>query len=713
MTYLPSAQWPTYEGSLGFSLNAKSTTFTLWAPTATSVTLRLFETGNNSEPIQSYELKPHHDGAWRVNIRKRLDGTYYDYLVAFQDGTVNRTSDPWGIASGINGERSLVIDEDRVAPANWHKDKSPKFSAHSTVIWETHVSDYSSDVDGGFNPDHRGRFLAFTDEHTCVTSEVDGKTLTSPTGLDYLKKLGITHVQLMPIYDFCTVNEINLDKARKNGENVDSLYNWGYDPDAYNVPEGAYSTDPYDGTVRIRECKAMISSLHAHGLRVVMDVVYNHMYHADNAFERTAPGYFCRRNEESILSNGSGCGNDMASERPMFRRFIIESLLHWARCYHIDGFRFDLMGLIDTETLNQARQALDKLPDGKNILMYGEPWSAGFTAVSEGTSMGDKLGRHNLDDRIGWFSDETRDTLKGNVMDHHEHGYINGNEFWTSDSARQALDGWRGTPSAGKKVGQIIQYISAHDDLTLWDKLCISLREKPSDCDFYAKDANSVADLFTANMLAAGMVLCSAGLPFMLSGEEFGRTKGGNDNTYKSGVNVNKLDWVRSQKFEPLVRWYKDLISLRSKHKSFYDSKRVQIPASNKTVLASLIGDDVIVCVNPMYNSDACVTLPELSGNVDFKASGKASGKASCKESCNDWSIVLDSSFYFADWTGKDAKCANIESCERKDSHSVNDSRLEDLDSKNLNTGSHVLHIPSRTFVVLSKSGNAAQTPKK
>ena len=176
---------------------------------------------------------------------------------------------------------------------------------------------------------------------------------------------------------------------------------------------------------------------------------------------------------------------------------------------------------------------------------------------------------------------------------------------------------------------------------------------------------------------------------------------------------MNKLDWVRSQKFEPLVRWYKDLISLRAKHKSFYDSKRVQIPASNKTVLASLIGDDVIVCVNPMYNSDACVTLPELSGNVDSKASGKASGKASCKESCNDWSIVLDSSFYFADWTGKDAKCANIESCDRKDSHSVNDSRLEDSDSKNLNTGSHVLHIPSRTFVVLSKSGNADQTPKK
>lgn len=667
MTNPSSATWPMYDGPLGFNLNAKSTTFTVWAPTAQAVTLRLFEAGNNSEPIQTHEMKPLTDGAWRTNFRKRLDGVYYDYLVTFPDGTVNRTCDPWGVASGVNGERSLVIDEDRVTPANWHKDKSPKFVRHAMVVWETHVADFSNDPNGGFNPEHRGQYLAFTDEHTTLQSE-NSSTTDFPTGLDYLKQLGVTHVQLEPIYDFATVDEAALDAARKNGasaEELDSLYNWGYDPHAYNVPEGAYSSNPYDGTVRIRECKAMIAALHANGQRVIMDVVYNHMYRsAENAFELMVPGYFCRRNADDSFANGSGCGNEMASEHPMFRKFIIKSLLHWARDYHIDGFRFDLMGLTDTETLNQARAALDELPGGKDIVMYGEPWGASDPAVDEKIPMGDKDGRNTLNERIGWFSDESRDSLKGNVMNHLDRGYVNGNEFWCCDAARQTLDAWRDTPSAGKEVGQIVQYTSAHDDLTLWDKLCISMRENATDLEFSAQDAQQVADIMNANMFAAGMILCSAGTPFMLSGEEFGRTKHGCDNSYNRGILLNQLDWERAERFQPLVQWYRALIKLRADYSSLYDGKRKQLTTSNRTVLATRIGNNIIVCANPMYHEDATVELPLIHS-----------------EKSHGWHCVLNSSDYFAKWTG-----------EQPDS----EVRIESEGS------STTLHLPKRTFVVLS-----------
>lgn len=669
MTFPSSATWPVYEGPLGFTLNPKSTTFTAWAPTAQAITLRLFETGNNSEPTQTHEMKPLRDGAWRAIFRKRLDGVYYDYLVTFPDGTVKRTCDPWGIASGVNGERSLVIDEDRVTPANWHKDKSPKFVRHAMVVWETHAADFSSDPRGGFKPEHRGQYLAFTDEHTTLQSESSSATATTlPTGLDYIKQLGVTHVQLEPIYDFSTVDEVAIDNARKNNasaEELDSLYNWGYDPHAYNVPEGAYSSNPYDGTVRVRECKAMIAALHANGQRVIMDVVYNHMYKAaENAFECMAPGYFCRRNEDGTFANGSGCGNEMASEHPMFRKFIIESLLHWAKDYHIDGFRFDLMGLMDTETLNQARAALDELPGGKDIVMYGEPWGASEPAVDEKLPMGDKEGRETLNERIGWFSDESRDSLKGNVMNHLDRGYVNGNEFWCADAARQALDAWRDTPSAGKEVGQIVQYTSAHDDLTLWDKLCISMRDNAGESDFNACDAQQVADIINANMFAAGMILCSAGTPFMLSGEEFGRTKYGCDNSYNRGIILNQLDWARTEQFQPLVKWYRALIALRAEHSALYDGKRKQLPASNKTVLATRVGNNLIVCANPMYNADATVELPVIHS-----------------EKTQGWHCVLDSTDYFAEWTHtQPTQAASI----------VNDGNT------------HTLHIPSRTFVVLS-----------
>ena len=409
----------------------------------------------------------------------------------------------------------------------------------------------------------------------------------------------------------------------------------------------------------------MIGALHKNGMRVVMDVVYNHMFEAaSNVFESVAPGYFCRRKSDGSFANGSGCGNEMASDHPMFRRFMIESILHWARCYHVDGFRFDLMGLTDAETLNMIRAELDKLDGGKDILMYGEPWGADAAAVPDDCPMGDKDGRGFLDSRIGWFSDESRDTLKGNVMDHHDRGYVNGNEFWTADPVRNAFNGWRGMPCAGKSVGQIVQYVSAHDDLTLWDKLCISMRDNASSCDFDASDPNSVADIFSANILSAGLILCSAGMPFMLGGEEFGRTKHGCDNSYNRGVLMNQLDWSRAERFQPLVEWYSALIKLRAKNAEFYDAQRTHLTASDNTVLAEQIGRDLIVCVNPMNDASAAIDLPA--------------------KSASPWRCVLDSTEYFAKWTGHDSGSCVSMLCDD-------------------NGSQRAVHVPPRTFVVLSR----------
>lgn len=661
--------WPIYDGDLGCKLNAQSTTFTLWAPTASSVTLRLFVSGSNSEPKQTHQLQPARDGAWSVTIAKRLDGIYYDYLVSFADGSTNRTSDPWGVASGVNALRSLIIDDTRVCPAHWDTDVAPEFNRHATVVWETHVADFSSDPHGGFKPEYRKQYLAFTQTDTCLHSD-NGTAQDFPTGVNYLKQFGVTHVQLEPIYDFATIDEAQIHAADATTD-VDQLYNWGYDPAQYNVPEGAYASDPHDGTVRIRECKAMIAALHKSGLRVVMDVVYNHMFaSAQNAFESVAPGYFCRRNEDGSFSNGSGCGNDMASERPMFRRFIIESLVHWARDYHIDGFRFDLMGLIDTDTLNLARKALDELDGGKDILMYGEPWGAGPTVNEGHLFFGDKAGRGHLDERIGWFSDETRDTLKGHVLDHHARGFVNGNEYWTHDAARNALNGWRDTPSAGKSVGQIIQYVSAHDDLTLWDKLCISMRENPSQEDFLAQtpDNNAcLADIVNANMLAAGMILASAGIPFLLSGEEFGRTKMGDDNSYRSGVLINQLDWCRAQRFMPLVDWYRTLIALRREYPALYDGERHYLPVPEDPIIAVRIGEDLIVCVNPIQDHAVTLSLPTDDADGAQQA----------------WHCVADSNNYYSQWAG----CSQVERAQLMTGESGENT---------------VLRLPSRTFAVLA-----------
>lgn len=403
-------------------------------------------------------------------------------------------ADPWAHAAGVNGRRSMVVDLPRTDPEGWDADRMPEVPIAQTVVWETHVGDFSNDPAGGFPESHRGKYLAFTDLGTTLGGHPD-----FPTGLSYLKKLGITAVQLMPIYDFGSVDET-----------ICSRYNWGYDPVNYNVPEGSYSTNPYDGSVRIREVKQMVQALHNAGIKVIMDVVYNHMFSPDNWFERIVLEYFLRRKPNGALSNGSGCGCDMATERAMFRRFVVESVAYWAREYHLDGFRFDLMGLIDVDTMNAVRAALDEIPDrGPSILMYGEPWSASATAALPGTVLADKAGLPQLDNRIGHFCDTTRDAIKGHVFFSDRPGYVNGGMHENAASVRDAVNAWRASKQPEGVAGQVIQYVSAHDDLTLWDKLCASLAAKSLGSAVSEGDNENSVDvpkaLYDADLSEAGL----------------------------------------------------------------------------------------------------------------------------------------------------------------------------------------------------------------
>ncbi len=544
-----AAALPAYTGKdLGASWQKDHTVFKLWAPTASAVRVLLYATGSDDEPdaalYGSCPMEPAGQGVWQAHVEGDLAGVYYVYGLQFEGREEEvLTADPYAKACGINGRRSMVIDLASAAPEGWDKDRRPDIPAHARCIWETHVGDFSADPAGGVPEEWRGKYLGFTVENTCLDGD-PGK----PTCLAYLKQLGISHVQLMPIFDFDRT-----DEADPKG------YNWGYDPLNYNVPEGSYSTDPYHGEVRVRECRAMIAAIHKAGLGVVMDVVYNHTYQADGWLERTAPGYYCRRTPDGHLTNGSGCGCDLASERRMMRKYIVDSCLYWAREYHVDGFRFDLMALEDAETMNAVRAALDALPGGRDILMYGEPWTGGGTCMDTGARPSDKGALDVLDPRIGFFCDATRDDIKGGVFDARSPGYVNGGPYH-GVHLLHAVDAWQ-DGEAGfrpRAAGQVVQYISAHDNYTLWDKLKLVAGRT----NFDAPDD----DLLAQNRMAAGIYLTCRGLPFMLSGEEFARTKQGDGNTYLGPLSVNRLDWRRAAAMRPLVDYYRGLLDIRRAH---------------------------------------------------------------------------------------------------------------------------------------------------
>ncbi len=548
MDHTQAAALPVYTGDdLGAVYTPARTTFKLWAPTAAAVTLRLYATGTDAEPgardMGEYALIRLENGVWSAILRGDLNGVYYTYTLAFDGPPPYRTTvvDPYARACGANGERGMVIDLDAAAPAGWAQDARPDLPPHARAVWECHVADFSGNEHSGVPAEWRGKYMAFTLDDT--TLDGDGR---HPTCLNYLKRLGVSHVQLQPIFDFATVDEV------RGG------YNWGYDPLNYNVPEGSYATDAHHGAVRVKECRAMVAALHRAGLGVVMDVVYNHTFHRNSWLERTVPGYWNRRTPKGTMTNGSGCGCDLASERPMVRKYIVDSVVYWAKEYHIDGFRFDLMALLDADTMNAVRAALDALPGGRDILLYGEPWAGGVTHMDPGAVPADKAALDRLDARVGFFCDATRDAVKGDVFIAAQGGFVNG-EPQRALRLLNAPGAWRSGEGgfAPGSAGQVVQYVSVHDNATLWDKLCFTARRADFD--------DPAPDLLAENRLAAGIVLTCQGLPLFLAGEEFGRTKNGDTNSYRGPLRTNALDWQRAwqPEFAALTRYYRGLLAIR------------------------------------------------------------------------------------------------------------------------------------------------------
>ncbi len=562
-----------YDGDdLGAVYKPDSTTFKVWAPTATGVAVKLYATGSPEEEgaqdISTTNMRKGDKGVWSVSVKGDLKNKYYTYLVNI-NGRVTETADVYSKAVGVNGNRSMVVDLRSTDPEGWDKDSHVLYdNPTDAVVWEIHVRDFSKSELSGVSMKYRGKYLAFTETGTTLNGE--GKI---PTCVDYLKNLGVTHVQLLPVYDYATVDESQADAEE---------YNWGYDPKNYNVPEGSYSTNAFDGNVRINEFKQMIKALHDAGIGVIMDVVYNHTFTAKGSvFENTVPGYYYRMNEDGTFADASACGNETASDHLMYRKFMIDSVLYWTNEYHIDGFRFDLMGIHDVETMNQIRKALDtKVKDGKKIIMYGEPWAASGVATKAKTCMKNNI--KLLDSRVGAFNDEYRDAVKGHVFNAAETGFVQ-----DGSSKVQLMDGLRASCADSNawlnQPSQSVTYMSAHDNFTLYDKLVLSTKKDES---FGIRDNHIVA----LNKLAAAITMSSQGTVFMQAGEEFARTKYGDENSFISPDKINQLDWDCLVKYADLNSYYQGLIEIRKNYAPFRDPT----PTSAKKISFSETGGKVI-----------------------------------------------------------------------------------------------------------------------
>lgn len=595
-----------YDGDdLGAVYTEKSTSFKLWSPTASQVKLRLYSKGDdkesNAELISEQSMSYTADnGIWQITVFGNLKNIYYTYLVT-NNGIEKETVDIYACAVGVNGNRGMVADLSSTNPKKWDKET---FSAvcrqTQAIVWEVHIKDFSNSPSSGISNEYRGKYLAFTQEGTKVPGT------NQSTCLDYLVQQGINYVQLNPIFDFATVDEA--------GEA--NQFNWGYDPKNYNAPEGSYATDPYDGNVRIKELKQMIMSLHSKGIGVIMDVVYNHtMYCADSWFNLSVPNYYYRINGDGSWSNCSGCGNDTASEHKMFRKYMVDSVTYWAKEYHIDGFRFDLMGLHDTETMNAIRQSLDKLPNGEKIIMYGEAWNLGGNA---GVPLATQDNMHLLSERIGAFNDNIRDSLRGNNFCAGQKGLLEGEgDAWSLRKGIKAACGeWAKQPS------QTVTYQSCHDNLTLYDKLVAAVIGTKADY------RTKYEGLVSMNKLGAAVVLTSMGISFMLAGEEMARSKGGDENSYKSPAEENEIKWEKLIAENELSQYYRGLIEIRKSFAPFMDDTRTSlnnihfIENTNNKVCAYIIENKLTA--DTQWKTVVCIFNTDSNNEkvVDFSAEG-------------------------------------------------------------------------------------------
>jgi len=544
-------KYPSYYGSdLELVYTPEQSVFTLWAPSADRVRLNLYASGEGGDPEEHVEMEKAGYGTWRVHIDRDLKGSFYTFQIEKNGKWLNETPGIWAKAVGINGNRAAVIDWNETNPDGWKSDRSPELKMYSDIIlYELHHRDFSIAPDSGI--ENKGKFLALTETGT-KTPEGEA------TGLDHLKELGVTHIHILPSFDFATVDETKLDENH---------YNWGYDPKNYNVPDGSYSTDPANPVVRIREFKEMVKSLHQNGFRIVLDVVYNHTASTDHSnFDLTVPGYFYRQNADGSYSNASGCGNETASEREMVRHYIIESVKFWAREYHIDGFRFDLMGIHDIETMNHLRSEL--LEIDPTIFVYGEGWVAADSPLPfEQRAVKENVGQM---EGIGVFNDEFRDGLKGSTFDEQEPGYASGNINGHFEPVKYGIVGgtdhpqvdyggllYCNAPYAGAP-SQMINFVSCHDGYTLVDKLKLSVQGD------HAAD-----ELIPIDKLVHTVLLTAQGIPFIRSGEEIMQDKQGEPNSYKSPDSINRIDWSLKAKNREVFDFIRGLIALRKAHPAF------------------------------------------------------------------------------------------------------------------------------------------------
>ena len=588
----------TYEGDdLGAVWTADATTFRVWAPTADSVKVNLYEGGTAGveDRMEQLEMAPDVNGTWVVTKSGDLNGVYYTYEVSV-DGKVNEACDPYARTTGVNGKRAMVIDLDSTDPEGWDQDVDPHYDNNVTdaIIYELHVRDLSSDASSGIT--NTGKFLGLIEEGTVNSQGI-------PTGLDHMKNLGITHLHLLPSYDYASVDETDPEAG----------FNWGYDPVNYNVPEGSYSTDPYHGEVRVKEMKQMIKGLHDNGISVILDVVYNHVYNAEEfCFNQIVPGYFSRISPSGIYSNGSYCGNDTASERAMVKKFIVDSVKYWADEYHMDGFRFDLVGLIDTETIKECMEEVHKTHP--NVIFYGEGWTMSTQMTKEGYTMTTQANSTEVPG-FAFFSDTLRDSMRGPISKNNENGYLAGKGGHTST----IRDAFMGKATWCKSPTQTVNYASCHDNMTLYDRLTQSCPD------------STVEERIRMNNLAAAIYMTSQGIPFVHAGEEMLRSKpmwnGEFDhNSYKSSDKVNSLKWdnLNDPQYQDVVDYYAGLIAFRKAHPALRmtDAAEVEahitsLPGLDFNVVACRISsgangeeNDIIAIFNPR-KSETVVDLPE------------------------------------------------------------------------------------------------------
>jgi pullulanase, type I len=577
-----------YAGSLGAKVDERGTVIRLWSPIAESVDLRLYDNGSTGEAETIIPMKLCDRGVWEYAVNENLSGKYYDFALKIK-GETGISTDPYAKACGVNGKRSMIIDLNTTNPNGWGDDKAPAKGAED-IIYEVHVKEFSYDENAGFPENVRGKYKAFTVDNTTLRNE--GKL---STGLNYIKELGVSHIQLLPVYDFASVDETG-------GEDS---FNWGYDPLNYNVPEGSYASDAARGEVRIREFKEMIQAIHSKGLRVIMDVVYNHTFSLDNALQNSMPYYHYRLDEKGELSDGSACGNDIASEMPMTEKYIIDSVLYWCEEYHIDGFRFDLMGLLTVDLMNKVQKALDETYGRGEKLIYGEPWTAAKTYMEKGAKGAVKDNVKLLDENIGIFSDDIRDSIKGHVFYDEVAGFVNGNLKQT-DKIEEGLT------SFGLSPNHIISYVSCHDNHTLWDKLTITTKDE--------------AERRKQNKLSAAIYMSCQGRVFIYSGEEYLRTKNGEHNTFNMPIGLNKMDWELTEKNKDMISFYKELIGLRKEmtglcDKSYAARDNITTFVKEEGLLGVKVANKETSLVKPVYKEaliifnankeEKTVTLPE------------------------------------------------------------------------------------------------------